>query len=115
MTWEVYDAVAEDSGREARARERHVLNVAIERLERVQQGVPQGGDLLESLLYVRRLWGIFLEDLVHPENGLPEKLRADIISIGLWVLREADRLQEEKSNDVQQLIEINRLMRDALS
>jgi flagellar protein FlaF len=115
MTWEVYEAVAEDSSREARARERHVLNVAIERLERVQTGVPQGGDLLESLHYTRRLWAIFIEDLVHPENGLPEKLRADIISIGLWVLKEADRLQDEKSNDVKQLIEINRLMRDALS
>lgn len=67
-----------------------------------------------SLLYVRRLWTIFIEDLAHPENALPEKLRADIISIGLWVVKEADRLREEKSNDVMQLIEINRLIRDAL-
>ena len=63
---------------------------------------------------MRRLWTIFIEDLSHPENGLPEKLRADIISIGLWVVKEADRLREERSNDVMQLIEINRLIRDAL-
>jgi flagellar biosynthesis activator protein FlaF len=30
------------------------------------------------------------------------------------VVKEADRLREEKSNDVIQLIEINRLIRDAL-
>ncbi|MHC2413446.1 flagellar biosynthesis regulator FlaF [Bradyrhizobium diazoefficiens] len=63
---------------------------------------------------MRRLWTIFIEDLSHPENGLPDKLRADIISIGLWVIKEADRLREEKSGDVMQLIEINRLIRDAL-
>jgi flagellar protein FlaF len=71
-------------------------------------------DQVQSLLYVRRLWTIFIEDLAHPENGLPEQLRADIISIGLWVVKEADRLREERSNDVMQLIEINRLIRDAL-
>jgi flagellar protein FlaF len=71
-------------------------------------------DQVQSLLYVRRLWTIFIEDLAHPENGLPEQLRADIISIGLWVVKEADRLREERSNDVMQLVEINRMIRDAL-
>ncbi len=79
-----------------------------------RRGASRFEDLVESLLYVRRLWTIFIEDLAHPENGLPDKLRADIISIGLWVVKEADRLREEKSNDVMQLIEINRLIRDAL-
>ena len=41
-------------------------------------------------------------------------MKAEIISIGLWVVKEADRLREERSNDVMQLIEINRLIRDAL-
>ena len=79
-----------------------------------KQGVFSIEDQVQSLLYVRRLWTIFIEDLAHPENGLPEKLRADIISIGLWVVKESDRLREEKSNDVMQLVEINRLIRDAL-
>ena len=114
MTWEAYEVVAEDSGREARTRERQALSFGIDRLERLQKGFFSGEDLIESLLYVRRVWTIFIEDLAHPENGLPEKLRADIISIGLWVVKEADRLRHERSNDVMKLIEINRLIRDAL-
>lgn len=114
MTWEAYESVADDSAREARARERQALSLGIERLERLQKGLFSNEDLIESLLYVRRLWVFFIEDLSHPENGLPDKLRADIISIGLWVVKEADRLREERSNDVMQLIEINRLIRDAL-
>jgi flagellar biosynthesis activator protein FlaF len=114
MTFEAYEAVVEDSGHEARGRERRALSLGIDRLERLQDERFNFEDLVESLLYVRRLWTIFIEDLAHPENGLPEKLRADIISIGLWVVKEADRLREERSNDVMQLIEINRMIRDAL-
>ena len=114
MTWEAYEAVAEDSGGEARARERQALGLAIDRLARLQNGAFSGQDLIESFLYIRRLWTVFIEDLAHPENGLPDKLRADIISVGLWVIKEADRLREARSNDVTQLIEINRLIRDAL-
>ena len=114
MTFEAYEAVVEDSGYEARGRERQALSLGIDRLERLQKGRFSIEDLVESLLYVRRLWTIFIEDLAHPENGLPDKLRADIISIGVWVVKESDRLREEKSNDVMQLIEINRLIRDAL-
>ncbi|WFU74318.1 MULTISPECIES: flagellar biosynthesis regulator FlaF [unclassified Bradyrhizobium] len=114
MTFEAYESVVDDSGYEARGRERQALSLGIDRLERLQKGRASFEDQVQSLLYVRRLWAIFIEDLAHPENGLPEKLRADIISIGLWVVKEADRLREEKSDDVTQLIEINRMIRDAL-
>jgi flagellar biosynthesis activator protein FlaF len=114
MTLEAYEMVAEDSSGEARARERHVLSAGIDRLERLQNDSFSGEELIEGLLYIRRMWTVFIEDLSHPENGLPEKLRADLISIGLWAVKEADRLRDERSNDVMQLIEINRLIRDAL-
>ena len=114
MTFEAYEMVADDSSQESRARERHALSLGIHQLERLQHGGFSDEDFFESLLYVRKLWAIFIEDLSHPENGLPEQLRADIISIGLWIVKEADRLRQERSNDVMQLIEINRLIRDAL-
>ncbi|MET4799869.1 flagellar biosynthesis regulator FlaF [Bradyrhizobium sp. LB11.1] len=114
MTFEAYETVVEDSGYEARRRERQALSLGIDRLERLQKERYSTEDQVQSLLYVRRLWTIFIEDLAHPENGLPEQLRADIISIGLWVVKEADRLREEGSNDVMQLVEINRMIRDAL-
>lgn len=114
MTWDAYDTVVEDSGHEARTRERQALSLGIDRLERLRTGSFSNEYFIESLLYVRRLWTILIEDLAHPENGFPDKLRADIISIGLWIIKEADRLREERSNDVAGLIEINRLIRDAL-
>ena len=114
MTFGAYETVVDDSSSEARGRERQALSIGIDRLERLQQGILTSEDRIESLLYVRRLWAIFIEDLSHPDNGLPDQLRADIISIGLWVVKEADRLREAKSNDVEQLIEVNAMIRDVL-
>jgi flagellar protein FlaF len=115
MTWEAYTTVAEDSSQEARSRERALLSRGIDGLERIRGGTLQPGELIDALHFIRRLWMVFIEDLSRPDNGLPEKLRADIISIGLWVVREADLIQHQGSGDVTQLIEINRLIRDALA
>ena len=95
--------------------EASLLLKAASRLQAVHDGWDRKQDeLSDALLYNRRLWTIFIEDLSHPDNGLPDQLRADIISIGLWVIKEADRLREKKSGDVVRLIEINRVIRDAL-
>src|SRR6478672_3612764 len=71
MTFEAYETVVEDSGYEARGRERQALSLGIDRLERLQKEDYSREDQVQSLLYVRRLWTIFIEDLTHPENGLP--------------------------------------------
>jgi len=112
MTLSSYDAVIEDSGREARAREQQALNHGIDLLKRLQ-----GGGLLppEETEALRRLWTFFVQDLSSSGNGLPEKLRADLISIGLWIIKEADRIRQDKSTDVAELVTINTIIRDALA
>jgi len=55
MTFEAYEVVVDDSASEARGRERQALSLGIDRLERVQGGRFSFEDLVESLLYVRRL------------------------------------------------------------
>jgi len=42
-------------------------------------------------------------------------LRAELISIGLWIIKEADRIRQEKATDVDELLAINVLIRDALA
>jgi flagellar protein FlaF len=110
-----YDAVIEDSGREARARERLALTHGIDLLKQVQTGELAQHEVTETLLYIRRLWTFFVTDLSSPRNGLPEKLRAALISIGFWVIKEADRVREEKSTDVMELVLINTVIRDSLT
>jgi flagellar protein FlaF len=57
---------------------------------------------------------IFLNDLNDPNNELPEQLRAGIISIGIWMMKEIDRVRGGATNDLTPMIEINALIRDGL-
>ena len=115
MTISSYDAVIEDSAREARGREQQALNHGIALLKRFQSGDLPASEAAEALLYIRRLWTFFVEDLASPRNGLPEKLRAELISIGLWIIGEADRIRQQGSTDVAELVAINTVIRDALA
>lgn len=115
MTVSGYEAVIEDSGHEARAREHRALDHGIDLLKRLQNGDLLPPEQAETLLYIRRLWAFFVQDLASPRNGLPEKLRAELISIGLWIIKEADRIRQETATDVDELLAINVLIRDALA
>ena len=115
MTLSSYDAVIEDGAREARGREQQALNHGIALLKRFQSGDLPPSEGAEALLYIRRLWTFFVEDLSSPRNGLPEKLRAELISIGLWIIGEADRIRQQGSTDVAELVAINTVIRDALA
>lgn len=115
MTISSYDAVIEDSAQEARRREQQALSHGINLLKRFQSGDLPSSEGAEALLYIRRLWTFFVEDLANPRNGLPEKLRAELISIGLWIIGEADRIRQQGSTDVAELVGINTVIRDALA
>ncbi|HEY0331523.1 MAG TPA: flagellar biosynthesis regulator FlaF [Rhodopseudomonas sp.] len=115
MTLSSYDTMIEDSGQEARAREKLALSHGVELLTRLQGGELRPPDDIEALLYIRRLWTFFIQDLSSSRNGLPEKLRADLISIGLWIIKEADRIRQDKASDLGELIAINTVIRDALA
>jgi flagellar biosynthesis activator protein FlaF len=109
-----YDDVLTDNAQEARGRERLALNRGIDLLKGLQGGEAPLAQSSEALLYIRRLWTLFIEDLAHPDNGLPGKLRADLISIGIWIIKEADFIRQNKTGDLDSLIAINTVMRDAL-
>ena len=69
---------------------------------------------VEAIYFVTRLWNILMEDLASPENGLPQELRANLISIGIWVLKEAERLRSEESDNFSGLVQVCETIRDGL-
>ena len=75
---------------------------------------PQSRERIDALYYLRRLWTIFIDDLSDPNNELPDQLRAGIISIGIWMNKEIDRVLGGQTNDLTPMIEINQIIRDGL-
>ncbi len=109
-----YAEVLDETPRGARERERQAIERSIELLEAADKAGVRSREAIEALLFVRRLWGVLIEDLADTENDLPQALRADLISIGLWVMREAEQIRLEKSANFRGIIEVSAAIRDGL-
>src|SRR5208283_1819714 len=109
-----YNEVVEESRATMRASERAAMDRVIGMLRAAQDKGPGSHERVEALFYLRRLWTIFLDDLNDPNNELPAQLRAGIISIGLWMMKEIERVRTRATDDLTPMIEINELIRDGL-
>jgi len=111
----VYDEVAEDTSVKIRANEVRALDHAI-RLMRAAQVAGHGSrEAIEAMFFVSRLWGVLLEDLASDDNGLPEELRARIISIGIWALKFVEEFRRGTKQNFQPLIDVSGILLQGLS
>jgi flagellar biosynthesis activator protein FlaF len=109
-----YAEVLDETPKGAREREREAIDRSIELLQQAQAHGVNSREAVEAVLFVRRLWGYFIEDLAKAENDLPQELRADLISIGLWMMREVEQIRLEQSDNFKGLIEVSSAIRDGL-
>ncbi|HRO50001.1 MAG TPA: flagellar biosynthesis regulator FlaF [Hyphomicrobium sp.] len=109
-----YNEVLDESPREARLQERTALERSIAMLQDAERAGPGSREAIDAIFFVRKLWGIFIEDLAAPENGLPQKLRADLISVGLWVMRESEEIRLGRSANFAGLIDVSRTISEGL-
>ena len=109
-----YAQVLDETPQVSRERERRAIERSLELLRAADKNGVRSREAIEALLFVRQLWSALIEDLAKPENDLPEVLRADLISIGLWVMREAEQIRLGSSGNFKALIEISASIRDGL-
>jgi flagellar protein FlaF len=110
-----YAEVLDETPKGARERERQVIDRSIELLRAAEKNGASSREAVEAVLYVRRLWAFLVEDLGRPDNDLPKPLRADLISIGLWIMREAEAIRLEQSDNFKGLIDVSTSIRDGLN
>ena len=110
-----YGEMVEDSPQVLRERERGAMTRGIEMLRKAQESGPSSRDAIDALHYLRQLWTIFLDDMREPHNELPNALKAGIVSIGIWVMKQIDRVRNGELTDLTTLIEINEIVRDGLA
>lgn len=109
-----YAEVLEETPQTARERERMAMEHAINLLETAARKGSGSRESVEALHFCSRLWTLLMEDLGHPENQLPTKLRADIISIGVWIMREAEEIRQGRSRNYQGIIDVTRAIAEGL-
>lgn len=109
-----YAEILEETPRMAREHERAAIERAVELLRQAEKMGRGSREAVEALLYLNRLWSVLIEDLASADNDLPHALRADLISVGLWMMREADRIRLEQSDDFATLIDVMRSIGEGL-
>ncbi len=68
---------------------------------------------VEALDWNRRLWSTLATDCSQPDNALPMPLRAQIISISIWVNRHTSAVIR-REEEIDPLIDINRIIMQGL-
>ncbi|MDO1581036.1 flagellar biosynthesis regulator FlaF [Rhizobium oryzicola] len=110
-----YAEIMEDDVADAKTRERQALDRSIELLKAARD--DEGGygrAAIEALFYTRRVWIRFIEDLRQPENELNTELRANLISIAIWILKECEQVRRRESENYQGIIDVTTIIRDGL-
>lgn len=69
---------------------------------------------IDALDWNRRLWSALASDCSDPGNVLPPPLRAQIISLSMWVSRHTSAVIR-REEEIDPLIDINRIMMQGLS
>ena len=105
-----YAEVLDETSENARENERSAIEQSIEMLQEAAEKGPRSREAIEALFYLRRLWSLLLEDLAKTDNDLPDSLRADLISIGIWMMREAESIRTGESENFKGLIDISRII-----
>jgi len=109
-----YAEVQTDSVADARDREKQLLSRSIDMLTAARDSGAKSVQAVEALHFLNRIWTSLIEDLGSAENELPGELRANLISIGLWLLREAEEIRQGRSENFDGLIEVSQIIRDGI-
>lgn len=109
-----YADIQTDSVADAKDREKQLLSRSIDLLTAARAAGLNSAEAIEAIHFTNRLWTTFVEDLGSPDNVLPRELRANLISIGLWLLREAEEVRQGRSDNFEGLIEVSQIIRDGI-
>lgn len=110
-----YADILADDADDARARERQAFDQAVALLRHAAEGRRGAPDENRALTFTTELWATLITDLAHPGNAFPDELRANLMSIGLGVIAECERITRGESRDLAGLAEICGIIRDGLN
>ncbi len=109
-----YSEIIEDGPTFARDNEKSAIDHSIALLEAAEPKGANSREAIEAIWFTRRLWSMLMQDLADPGNELSEELRANIISIGIWVMRETEQIRLKKSENFKGLIDISKMLSGGL-
>lgn len=109
-----YAEIRTDAVADARDRERQLISRSIELLVDAKAAGTRSRQATEAMQFLHRIWTSFVGDLQAPENSTPPDLRTHLISVGSWILAEAEAVRLARSDNIDGLIDVSTTIRDGL-
>ena len=78
-----------------------------------QNANARGAALMDAIDWNRRMWSTFAVDCLDNNNRLPQGLRAQIVSLSLWVSKYSSEVVQQGA-PMDPLIDINRTIMQGL-
>ncbi|MDR6433117.1 MULTISPECIES: flagellar biosynthesis regulator FlaF [Brucella/Ochrobactrum group] len=109
-----YEDVMNDDMASAKEREQMLFDRSISMLEAAKLNGSGSREGIDAAYFVNRLWTVIIEDLGSVENTLPKELKAAIISVGIFIIKEVERIRQGESDDYDTVIELTSSIRNGL-
>lgn len=110
-----YGDLLDDDQQTAREHERMALDLSISMLEQADAIGVSSVQAFEAIAFTNKLWTTLIEDLADSGNGLPKELRAQLVSIGIWILRDLETSRTEPAKGFADVIAVSKAIRDGLT
>ena len=105
---------AQSAARSPRATEYQLFGKVTHALISVKDRDKRDQEFIHALDWNRRMWSVFSADCAVTGNALPDQLRAQIISLALFVSRHTTQVMRGEE-DIDTLIDINRTVMEGLA
>lgn len=109
-----YTEVLEQAPETDRQNEKKAIDHSIDLLRRAEAAGAGSKEAIEASYFVSRLWTILLEDLGKPENDLPQEFKAQVISIGIWMLKELEAIRSGQRESFSGIIVVSEAFSEGL-
>jgi flagellar protein FlaF len=97
-----------------RAIERRLIGTVTGALVRAREHPGNLAELIEALLWNKRVWDHMTNEVVAEDNRLPSELRKGLVTLGAWISGETQRILDGEA-DTDTLIEINQQVMEGLA
>jgi flagellar biosynthesis activator protein FlaF len=114
MYQSAYNDIMEAGAASTRSREKEALERSLNLLRHARDVGFRSHRGIEAIYTTNRVWSFLIEDLSLSDNELPDAIRANLISIGIHVLKRLADLRAGESAAADDIIEITEIIQGGL-
>jgi len=109
-----YEDIVDEGSESGREHEIILFDRCINLLQAARAAAADGQAVREAVVFTRQFWAALIEDLGLADNALPKETKASLISVGLFVLKEIDKLASGEEMDFNAVIDVSQAIRNGL-